>query len=141
MFPHNLAAQCQAAFIKSPVGILHFTSLWDVEVTPIHGCFMLLTQKTSNSSPWEQIPLWVNSTRNSKVGPKGHSFAPRQRDFSQNNPSQGSRQHGLLFSARSFIYKQKRSGEKIGLWQTCPQKKIWGQIFRCHKSAAVKGQR
>lgn len=101
-----------------------------------------LSQKTSNSSPWEQTPLWVNSsfTWNSKVGPKGHSFAPQQRDFSKNNPSQGFWHHGLLFSAQSFIYKQQKSGERIGLWQTCPQKKIWGQVFRCHKSAAVKEQ-
>lgn len=63
----------------------------------------------ANSSLGEHISF----TWNGKVGPKGHSFAPQQRDFSQNNPSQGLRQHGLLFSAHGVIYKQKEKVVKI----------------------------
>lgn len=107
-------------------------------------CCIFPTQKTPGPSPWEKIHLWVNITFTwkSRVGKKATALPLIVGIIHRTITSQSPRQHGLLFAytkpAYSFIFKRKRSGEKIVLWQTCTQKKTWGQIFRWHKSAAVE---
>lgn len=145
MFPQNLAAQCQAAFIKSPVVILHFPFLW---MSKSHWsmaasccCISYHRKHQIQALGSKLLSGWTAPSPGiARLAQKATALPPSKGIFQRTIHLRVSDIMACCFQPEVSFTNNKKSGERIGLWQTCPQKKIWGQVFRCHKSAAVKEQ-